>query len=309
MRVKRLSLLIITLITSLLIAGCSLSAVTVISVPQTGSLQGETSADATIGTAATTRETDEQTTTAEATTTAAGTTAAVTESSTQSTTHKTTAKPTGSTATSSGLPYYLYADKSSYTLVAYGKDAAGQYTQVVRIMRMAIGRGSMTPTGKFKLGDRYSWYYFNVVDEYTQFAVSYNSDLKIHGPLYSERNNTTMINDSYTQIGTKSTAGCLRMAARDAYWIFSNCPRGTTLEIVSSSTRGFTAPALVPIAISGQDPTDPNLAPPPSPTPTTAETTTATTAAETTDTTASSASETPSPTPTLPPDDATTTGS
>lgn len=155
-------------------------------------------------------------------------------------------------------PYYLYAEKGSFTLVAYQKASDGTFSQIARVMRMAIGRGYMTPSGKFTLTTREVWHTFGPTT-YGQYATKYSGRLYIHGPCYFSKNNQDLNPDYYTTIGTKNTSGCLRLTAGDAYWVYKNCPSGTLVEIVSGSPRGFTAPALPPIQVEGEDPTDPLL--------------------------------------------------
>lgn len=165
-------------------------------------------------------------------------------------------------------PYYLYAEKGSFTLAVYGRDSAGKYTRLVRVIRMAIGRSSMTPSGKFTITTHLRWKTFGG-SAYAQYAVQYKTGLYIHSPVYYSKDNTEMKDYTYLAIGTKDTSGCLRIPSADAYWIYQNCPAGTVLEIVSGSPRGLSPPDLVPIYRTGQDPTDPGLPPPPTPNPVT----------------------------------------
>jgi hypothetical protein len=123
---------------------------------------------------------------------------------------------------------------------------------------MAIGRGSMTPSGKFTLTTREVWHTFGPTT-YGQYATKYSGRLYIHGPCYFTKNIHDLNPDYYTTIGTKNTSGCLRLTSGDAYWVFKNCPSGTMVEIVSGTPRGFTAPPLPPIVVEGEDPTDPQL--------------------------------------------------
>lgn len=254
-----------TLLACLLAVGCSAVPVVSDDVSPT-SASPETSVSSAVPAAVTTAsETTMLTTAAESTT--------VTEAATESTTAgptatpKPTKKPTPTPTKAPASPYYLYAEMGSFTLVVYAKDSAGSYTKVVRIIRMAIGRGTMTRAGKYTISNKLRWKTFSS-SVYAQYASQYKSGLYIHSPTYTTTDNTKMITSSYEQIGTKATSGCLRIPTADAFWIYSNCPAGTVLQIVSGSPRGFTAPALVPIRVAGQDPTDPdtNL----NPTPTTA---------------------------------------
>jgi lipoprotein-anchoring transpeptidase ErfK/SrfK len=265
MRKQTLIFLLSLLLTVAAFTGCNLVAIASENETQTGTLP-ETSARATTVPTTTIELTEDATTgttsatTAAAETTPTPTTAETTGATTKATTHRTTQAVTTAPINTSS-PYYLYAEKGSFTLVVYGKDDAGQFTRVVRTIRMAIGRGTMTPRGRFRLSTRTRWKDFGGI--FAQYAVSYKKGLMIHGPLYEDPINTTLRESSYTEIGTKSTSGCLRITTADAYWIYINCPSGTTLDIVESSPRGFIPPDLIPIVVSGQDPTDPGLAPAP----------------------------------------------
>lgn len=206
--------------------------------------------------------------------TSAETTEETTEETTQETTQETTAETTrqttekavttqpekpAATATPKPLsPYYLYAEKGSYTLVVYGLDSNNKYTKIVKTIRMGIGRGSMTPTGKFTLSTKETWHRFGTYS-YAQYAIQYRSSLLIHGPLYKTKDNTTLYPDTYREIGTSCTSGCLRLATGDVLWLYKNVPSGTTLEIVNGTPRGFTKPALIPLIYSNEDPTDPAI--------------------------------------------------
>ena len=171
---------------------------------------------------------------------------------------KTPTKAPTSTPKPYTSPYYLYAEKGSFTLVAYQKASDGTFSQIARVMRMAIGEGSMTPSGKFTLTTREVWHTFGSTT-YGQYATKYSGKLYIHGPCYFSKNNQDLNPDYYTTIGTKDTRGCLRLTSGDAYWVYMNCPSGTIVEIVSGSPRGFTAPPLPDILVQGEDPTDPQL--------------------------------------------------
>jgi lipoprotein-anchoring transpeptidase ErfK/SrfK len=274
---KRLIHFISVLLVVLLISGCQATPATADN-SQTSTLP-ETSTTSEAAPSPTPLVTVDPTTTstADVTTTQVTTIPTTTETTAESTTPTTTQKPKP-TPTPYSKPYYLYAVKSKFTLVAYSKADDGTYTHIARVMRMAIGEGTMTPSGKFKLGIRYIWYYFDKSYEYAHYAVSYNENmgLKIHGPLFLKKDPTTMNDTSYERIGTKDTRGCLRLTTADAYWVYSNCASGTILEIVTNTTReGFpSTPSLPDIIISGQDPTDPNL-PAPAATTTTAASATA----------------------------------
>lgn len=189
---------------------------------------------------------------------------------TEETTEETTIKPTTTKSTTKPVvaqpvveekpknPYYLYAEKGSYTLAVYGLDDSNQYTRLIKTFRMAIGRGTMTPSGKFTLGRKSRWYNFGSTYK-AQYAINYNSRLLIHGPLYEAEDNMRLRPEYYTSIGSQSTSGCLRLTTGDVLWIYNNIASGTTLEIVNGSPRGLSSSAPPPLIDESYDPTDPNV--------------------------------------------------
>lgn len=266
------------LLTCLLAAGCNLETI----VSDDVSLTAASSEISTAPSFPTTETDDGESTILTSSSESAIATEASTSSSTLAPTvaPKATAKPTvkptprPTSTPSPTSPYYLYAEMGSFTLVVYAKDSAGNYSDVVRTIRMAIGRGTMTRAGTYTLSSKLRWKTFSS-SVYAQYASQYKNGLYIHSPCYTAQDNTRMITSSYDEIGTKATSGCLRIPTADACWIYSNCPSGTVLQIVSGSPRGFTAPFLIPIRVSGHDPTDPD--PNINPAPTTATTTVETT--------------------------------
>lgn len=260
--IRRLSLTVIVLaLICALITGCSVVPVEA-GDPAPSSSVAELTAEAVTTSVQETTATETAATTTEAMfettveTTAAPTLApTVTPSPTPKPTPKPTPRPT---VTPIPSPYYLYAEMGSFTLAVYSRDASGKYTQLVRLIRMAIGRGTMTRPGKYTLSTRLRWKAFSS-SIYAQYGFQYRNGLYIHSPTYATKDITTMYDNSYNEIGTKATSGCLRIPTADAYWIYNNCPAGTILEIVSGSPRGLVPPSLIPIRISGQDPTDPGI--------------------------------------------------
>ena len=68
----------------------------------------------------------------------------------------------------------------------------------------------------------------------------------------------------YNKLGSGASAGCVRLAAADAKWIYDNIPSGTTVKIYDSPTlpAGITKPSAIKIDETspnrGWDPTDPD---------------------------------------------------
>ncbi|MDD4494333.1 MAG: M15 family metallopeptidase, partial [Eubacteriales bacterium] len=94
---------------------------------------------------------------------------------------------------------------------------------------------------------------------FAQFASYFHENLMIHSPVYGLKDNQYMVADSYYEIGTMSTAGCLRTTTEAAYWIYTYCPEGTEVEIVNGSPKEMTAekPPKPSAGFPWMDPTDP----------------------------------------------------
>lgn len=99
-------------------------------------------------------------------------------------------------------------------------------------------------------------------NQYGQFATTYADGRFLHGPTTAQCNKEEdkVLRDSYNQIGSHASGGCLRMQTGAAYWIFTHCPDGTTLEIKANNPRGTRIERPNKMKKStGYDPTDPYL--------------------------------------------------
>ncbi|MDR2504620.1 MAG: L,D-transpeptidase family protein [Oscillospiraceae bacterium] len=135
-------------------------------------------------------------------------------------------------ASSTGGKYYLLLRKSSNTLTVYIGDGSGGHTgEVVTAFTSSVGKSS-TPTvsGKYTLSGRERWHFFG--KSYAPYAVRYSGSKYIHGPLYKEKSESTLIRSS-DDIGQNNTGGCLRMSLSAAKWVYDNCESGTILEVTN----------------------------------------------------------------------------
>ena len=135
--------------------------------------------------------------------------------------------------------YYLFLDKSLFTLFVYTANENGQKTDtLVRSIPVAIGkRSTPTPVGIFTLGEKEDWHDFTHTS--APFCTAYTNGRYLHGPLYEQHNFDTLCEYSLEDIGHMRTSGCLRMAYDDAAWLYFNClSTETTLEIVNKAEDG-----------------------------------------------------------------------
>lgn len=161
-------------------------------------------------------------------------------------------------------PYRITVNLTDNIVTVYGKDSAGRYTVPDRAF--VCSAGSYTPEGTFRTTDKYIWrpLFGNV---YGQYATRITGSILFHSVPYLEQDKSTLEYDEYNKLGTTASAGCIRLTAADAKWIYDNCPSGTVVEMYHGSRKEPLQPeqpAKIDISDSrkGWDPTDPDSANP-----------------------------------------------
>ncbi len=201
--------------------------------------------------------------------------------------------------------YYIIVDKADHAFAIFTYDANGEYTQKVATFPCALGRSSReTPTGSFTIGSKGSWKTWSD-GTYSPFYTRYTSGLYFHGPIYTAMSGDALIPSSYEAIGTNASAGCMRTTVAGARWVYYNCPKGTVVEVVSSSDLvSYPGKPAIDPNYPTWDPTDPNkpggtpeATPTPTPTPDVAPTPAAETPAPTLAETLTATPDTPTASP------------
>lgn len=168
------------------------------------------------------------------------------------------------TATANGAPYYIEVNRQQNVVIVYSRDETGDYTNIVKIFVASTGApGSETPLGIFTVADRYEALYL-VGEVWGHYAVRINGPYFFHSVPYftkgSPWDNLEYL--EYNKLGNSASAGCVRLAAADAKWIYDNIPYGTQVKIYDSDTlpAGVVKPSSVKIDENspnrGWDPTD-----------------------------------------------------
>lgn len=155
--------------------------------------------------------------------------------------------------------YYIEVNRSQNVVMVYTSD--GTLAKVFVASTGAVG--SETIVGTFTVGTRYESL-FLVGNVWGRYAVQINGRYYFHSVPYFTKgepwNNLEYI--EYNKLGQGASAGCVRLAVRDAKWIYDNIPAGTTVKIYDSDTlpAGVAKPAAIKIDESspnrGWDPTD-----------------------------------------------------
>lgn len=157
-------------------------------------------------------------------------------------------------------PYRITVNLAKNIVTVYGKDEAGEYTRPEKAFPCSVG--AATPTGTFRTTDKYVWRpLFGGV--YGQYATRITGHILFHSVPYFKQDKSTLEYEEYNKLGQEASAGCIRLAAADAKWIYDNCPSRTTVEMYRDGRAEPLepqAPQKIDTADArrGWDPTDPD---------------------------------------------------
>lgn len=132
----------------------------------------------------------------------------------------------------------------------------GEWTEE-RVMICSTGRSKLlTPRGTFAIVRQYPYKKMGQVDGenvYSQYASRITGSYLFHSvPIGGDKRynqgygKKQMFVKYYEKLGTIASGGCVRLRCIDAYWIYMNCPVGTTIIITDDSgPTPPTPPALI----------------------------------------------------------------
>lgn len=157
-------------------------------------------------------------------------------------------------------PYYIKINKALNTVTIYGLDDKGNYSSPVKAM--VCSTGSVTPLGKYNTTAKYTWKLLNG-GVWGQYSTRITGSILFHSVPMKTKSKDAVYYSYYNRLGTRASAGCVRLTTIDAKWIFDNCPVGTTVEIYNDSSSpgplGKPSALKLPTNIAtGWDPTDPD---------------------------------------------------
>lgn len=161
--------------------------------------------------------------------------------------------------------YYIKVNNQANVVTIYTQDANGNYTVPYKAMICSIG--TATPTGGVytipgKTWDRWTWGQMEG-GVWAQYYVRIKGSILFHSVPYTSKDKSTLEYWEYDKLGTKASAGCIRLTVQDAKWIYDNCKPGTQVEFYSDSNPGpLGKPTAQKISdeesVRGWDPTDPS---------------------------------------------------
>ena len=160
--------------------------------------------------------------------------------------------------------YYIEVNRQQNVVMVYTLGQNGK--KLVKTFVASTGRpDSETIVGTFYISGRYDTLYL-VGDVWGRYAVRIDGRYYFHSVPYFSKGNPDWDDLEYLEynkLGSPASAGCVRLAVRDARWIYENIPDGTEVKIYDDDTlpEGVIKPTPIKIdensPYRGWDPTDP----------------------------------------------------
>ena len=132
--------------------------------------------------------------------------------------------------------YYIKVNYGANTVTVYGKDEAGNYTVPVKAMICSCGI-STPKSGVYKTSAGYRWGTL-IGGVYGQYSTRIVGNILFHSVPYTAQSSDSLEYWEFDKLGTKASAGCVRLMVADAQWIYNNCRGGTMVEFYSSADPG-----------------------------------------------------------------------
>jgi glucan-binding YG repeat protein len=155
--------------------------------------------------------------------------------------------------------YNITINKTTNVVTVYAKDGDNGY--IIPVKAFICSTGNATPLGTYYTPAKWRWLTL-MGPCYGQWDTQITGDILFHSVYYSQVDANTLSVSAYNQLGTTCSHGCVRLTARDAKWIYDNCPIGTKVTIFAEDAEGpFPKPSAYTLSSSHTwDPTDPNMA-------------------------------------------------
>ena len=160
------------------------------------------------------------------------------------------------------MPYYIKINIQENVVNIYTLDNNGDYTVPYKSMLCSTGRATPAAGNIYTMSDRGAWGYM-VGNVWAQYYTRITGAILFHSVPYTKRDKSCLEYWEYDKLGTKASAGCIRLTVANAKWIYENCRAGTKVEFYSDSNPGpFGKPSEKLISseesVRGWDPTDPD---------------------------------------------------
>ncbi len=122
-------------------------------------------------------------------------------------------------------PLSIYVSLSDQNVKVLDKEG-----RIVKSFVCSSGKkGDETPTGTFTVKKRGEEFYSKRLGEGAYYWTQFQGNYLFHSVPFDE--NRRMEPEEAAKLGTPASHGCIRLATKDAKWIYDNIPKGTEVVI------------------------------------------------------------------------------
>lgn len=154
-------------------------------------------------------------------------------------------------------PYKVRVNRTTCVITIFAKDGGNGWTIPVKSMTCSVGLpATPTPVGTFYIGDQDRWHIL-MGPSWGQYTSHVVNGIFIHSVAGVSKSIYNLSSADYNNLGRPASHGCIRLCVRDAKWIYTNCSRGTQVQIGDGFTEPFDKPATIKLPTGNglKDPT------------------------------------------------------
>ena len=145
------------------------------------------------------------------------------------------------------MPYYIEVDLTNQIVTIFNtKD-----NTIARQMLCSAGTGSRTPTGEWYMpakerdDERTEWYWMPNAYTWVKYATKFYYAYFFHSIPYDDDVDGAVNEKAIAQFGNPASHGCIRLQDDDAYFIATECLKGTHVKIYRSGVKNENLRALL----------------------------------------------------------------
>lgn len=175
------------------------------------------------------------------------------------------------------MPYAIEVDVTNQCVNIYIKnEQTGLYDIIINRFVCSTGlKATPTPLGTFKMNRsgraklKDEWKYFKKWNSWAQYATRIDGPYLFHSFSFLTKNANNPSMYSYNNLGSRASAGCVRLLVEHAKWIYDNVEEFTFVNITQGKKADINLKYALKIPKYGQPVSEDSMqTPPPSPTPT-----------------------------------------
>jgi len=159
-------------------------------------------------------------------------------------------------------PYYIEVDEANQVVRVYERGADNTYSRLIKRMICSTGKSSLPGLSKglYSMNGSRMVYMSTVTRTYALYATRIEGHFLFHSTTYPNRAMNTLNHEAYDKLGSRASAGCIRLLAGDAKWIHDNVPKGCIVNIMYGvrDEREYGSVTKPPLVGGKWDPTNPH---------------------------------------------------